>query len=360
MATPKKRGKAWRCMVYGGKDTDGKRIYISVTAPTKAECAYKAAQIQAAGPAPPEPVVQTVGEVVDRYIENCEATLSPTTVAGYKKTRRTRFPDLMRTPVSALSSESVQRAINAEMTRETERRYNLSGKTIKNAYGLISAALRHVCGLTFDVKLPKAAPRFLELPEPAAVMAAISGTEIELPCMLALWLSLSMSEVRGLKYSSIRHGCLYIDQVVVDVDGRPVEKAQAKTESRNRFLALPPELLALIRDRTDFDAYKRGEIPDGFLWPYSHDKIRHGLEKTGLGITFHQLRHLNASVMLRLGVPDKYAMERGGWSTPAVMKSVYQHTMSSERLRVDASVDAFFRDALKNATMKCNHEAQKP
>ena len=352
MATPKKRGKSWHCMVYLGKDAAGKRQYKSVTAATKAECAFLAAQIQKEGPQA-EPSALTVGEAIDRYIDSC-ATLSPSTLAGYRKIRRCWFPDLMTRSVSSLNSETLQKAINAEMTRETPRRHNLSSKTIKNAYGLVSASLRHICGLSFDVKLPKAAPRFLELPEPSLVISAIRETDVELPCMLALWLSLSMSEVRGLKYSSIRHGCIYIDQVVIDVDGRRVEKQRAKTETRSRVLSLPPELLELIRERTDFDAYQRGEIPDGFLWPYSRDKIRDGLVKTGLGITFHQLRHLNASVMLQLGVPDKYAMERGGWSTPAVMKAVYQHTFSAERRRVDASVDAFFRDSLQ----KCKHNMQ--
>ena len=51
---------------------------------------------------------------------------------------------------------------------------------------------------------------------------------------------------------------------------------------------------------------------------------------------------MNASVMLKLGVPDKYAMERGGWSTDRTMKTVYQHTFSAERQRVDALVDNYF------------------
>lgn len=43
------------------------------------------------------------------------------------------------------------------------------------------------------------------------------------------------------------------------------------------------------------------------------------LNTNGLAhITFHDLRHLNASVMLMLGIPDKYAMERGGWSSPNI------------------------------------------
>jgi hypothetical protein len=41
-------------------------------------------------------------------------------------------------------------------------------------------------------------------------------------------------------------------------------------------------------------------------------------------------------------VPDKYAMERGGWSTNNIMKSVYQHTFSAERKAVDDRIDDYF------------------
>jgi integrase len=67
---------------------------------------------------------------------------------------------------------------------------------------------------------------------------------------------------------------------------------------------------------------------------------KHGYE----GIRFHDLRHLNASVMLMLGIPDKYAMERGGWSTTSTLKSVYQETFSDERRSVDDRIDKYFED----------------
>ena len=67
-------------------------------------------------------------------------------------------------------------------------------------------------------------------------------------------------------------------------------------------------------------------------------------------MTFHDLRHLNASTMLALGIPDKYAMERGGWSSPNIMKSVYQHTFSSERDNVDKLIDDFFQKKIENIT----------
>lgn len=340
MATPKKmKSGRWRAQVYLGR-RDGKNIYASVTADTKNECALKAAQLKVQG-LPKKAEELTVGEAVDRYIESC-TLLSPTTISGYKHTKANFFKDLMEVSVSELTDMVVQGYINAESARKTYRGTTISPKSVRNAWGLISASLRHICHLTFDIKLPQNEPKFLELPEPDFVINAIQGTDVELPCMLALWLSLSMSEIRGLKYSSIRNGCIYIDQVLVDVEGKPTEKARAKVATRNRFLALPDVLLELIRRDTDFDRYERHEIFDDYLIPLTAHQIRNKFKKLMPKMTFHQLRHMNASVMLQLNVPEKYAMERGGWSTPHTMKRVYQHTFSAERRRVDDAIDAYF------------------
>ena len=59
-------------------------------------------------------------------------------------------------------------------------------------------------------------------------------------------------------------------------------------------------------------------------------------------ITFHDLRHINASLMAKLRIPDKYAQERGGWKTDHIMKSVYTETFSEERERVDGIIDGYF------------------
>ena len=73
-----------------------------------------------------------------------------------------------------------------------------------------------------------------------------------------------------------------------------------------------------------------------------YSRFKRLMNRNGIDITFHDLRHLNASVMLMLGVPDKYAMERGGWATDNILKSVYQQTFSSERKKVDAIIDGYF------------------
>ena len=97
------------------------------------------------------------------------------------------------------------------------------------------------------------------------------------------------------------------------------------------------------------DAYKQGE---GYIETRSVTAIgcrfRRVLAKAGVPhMTFHQLRHMNASVMAALNVPEKYAQERGGWKTPHTMKRVYQHTFSREREVVDKTIDNFFEGVLK-------------
>ena len=55
-----------------------------------------------------------------------------------------------------------------------------------------------------------------------------------------------------------------------------------------------------------------------------YNKFSRLLKKYGLPhMAFHDLRHVNDSVMALLRVPDKYAQERGGWKSDHVMKKVY-------------------------------------
>ena len=57
---------------------------------------------------------------------------------------------------------------------------------------------------------------------------------------------------------------------------------------------------------------------------------------------FHDLRHLKVA----LGVPDLYAMERGGWKTKSTLNRVYQHTLSAERQALDQKIDQYFESLL--------------
>ena len=198
--------------------------------------------------------------------------------------------------------------------------------------------------LDLNVTLPAKVPKLKDLPTAAQVIHMIRGTDIELPCMLALWLSLRMSEVRGLQFGDYKDGVLTIRRSKLYIGGDDVVREVNKTYNSTRRLVVPEYVGKLI------EAVPH-ESEEDFIVPVNYQIIRKHLRKlakeNGYTLTFHDLRHLNASIMLMLGIPDKYAMERGGWSTTDTLKAVYQHTFSDERKHVDELIDGFFDDILR-------------
>ena len=350
MAKAKKtKSGSWTMRVYAYTDAKGKQ-YKRITADTRAECEYLAAQFKTTDRKQVEKVKLTVGEAVDQYIGLCKV-LSPATVSGYLKIRRNGFQDLMDVRVVDLDEKLLQQAINIESMR-IGRRGRISPKTLANEWGLISSALWHISRVKYDVRLPKRPRSFKDYPEPKVVMDMVKDTLIELPCMLSLWLSFSMSEIRGLKWTDIKNDVITINRVMVDVDGHPTVKDAAKAEMRKRRHRLPQYIQELLAKTPHTSEY---------IVPLRHEQIykrfKRLCKKNGLDLTFHDLRHLNASVMLQLNIPEKYAMERGGWKTPNVMKSVYQHTFSAERIAIDDQVDAYF-EQLRTKSMTPRYDTK--
>lgn len=344
---------AWRALVYSHTEkVDGKDIrrYESFTSWDEDEANFLAAEFKLTKKKRKKPANHdlTVSETIDKYLTMREL-LSPTTIEGYKKIKKYAFKNIMSVKVKNLDNEGMQLAINEEAKRTTLRGSLIAPKTVANEYGLLSTAIHKIHGVKFDIVLPKRPSKNVELPEPQEVIKAIKGTWVELPCMLAIWLSFSMSEIRGLKCSSIKDGIICIDQVIVDVENKSFEKLTGKAERRIRKHQLPAYLINLIEQQETYKEYlKTGE--DCFLIPLTRNQIygrfKTITEEAKMNISFHDLRHLNASVMLMLNIPDKYAMERGGWKTPHTMKKVYQHTFSAERKIVDKKIDDFFNDLL--------------
>lgn len=350
MATPKKlpSGK-WRVQVYD-KDT-GKRL--SFTADTKRKADLLAIEWQE-GKRESQENGPTVGEAVEKYIEGRDGVLSPTTIQAYRRMSRDYISPIMRNvPIKNVTRQMVQSAIMELSNKVSERTGRpISPKTIHNFYGMLIAALKEADpDLRIDAALPKIQKRFIELPPVEDVIQAIKGTDIELPALLAMWLSLSMSEIRGIRVGAIKDGVLTIQESVVDVNNIAVHKNATKAYDRTRRLAIPEYIMNLIKQT---DAYKRG---DGYIETRSGNAVtarfRRVLKAADVPyMTFHQLRHMNASVMVALGVPNLYAQERGGWSTDHTLKRVYQHTFSKERETVDRTVDSYFENIIgaKNCT----------
>ncbi len=302
----------------------------AVTAPTKREAEYLARKMQFEAKQEND---QTVGEMIRAYIDSRDGILSPSTIAGYERILRNLT--ITDTPVKRLD---YQRFVNDLSKTVTRRGKPTSPKSISNICGLIEAASKYA-GITLTASRPALRKNTVTLLEPSTIISLVRGSDIELPVMLAMWLSLSMSEIRALTVASVRGEYLTVRGAVVDVDGVPTYKESNKAFDRTRTLRIPPTILDLIHQT---DAWKRGE---GFLVPLSGQAIYKRWQRLQDGtqkMTFHALRHLNASIMMALGLPDTYAMERGGWSSRQTLNRVYQHTLAGRKPDYDDRIDAYF------------------
>lgn len=288
----------------------------------------------------------TLAEAIDAYIKNHISLCSPTTIQDYRCIQKFAFRDLMDMKLKDLDEVILTEAVNAEARRKKHRckkSIPISAKRLKNEWGLITAVLNTYCkGLEYAITLPKVPERVPDLLPAKTVLEMIHDTDIELPVLLACWLSYSMSEVRGLtKSKSLKGNYLLIAETVVNVNNQPYRKDIGKNPHRNRMHRIPSYIMQLI-DKIDGDII----VPMSGSALY-HKWIRlqesHGVKQH---MTFHDLRHLSASVMALLRVPDKYAQERGGWKSDKVMKNVYMQTITEEREKVDDMVDNYFQDIL--------------
>lgn len=334
-----------------------KRIYHSITAASSKEADLKKAEIKAGIRTVNKPSDMTLYNAIDKYISSSDALLSPATIRGYRTIQRNAFRTLMPVLLSDLTTDTLRSAVNAECKRTTGKNNPkpISSKTVINEYGLISAVLNeYMPTLDTAVMLPQIEHNKHELSTPDVIFQIVKGSSIELPVLLAMWLSLTASEILGLsKSKSISADGLYItvkEVIVKDENNKNVVKNKGKQPSRDRTLRIPDYIKQLI-DQVETDrliTITGTALSKRFNRLITNAGIPH--------MTFHDLRHVNASVMALLHVPDKYAQERGGWKTDHIMKSTYMQTFSSERASVDEQIDAYMQDALFKNSVERNRE----
>lgn len=322
----------WTCRVrVGGQD-------VSVTRPTKAEAQAEAMAIKYGLKAPDTPrVTMTLAEAYAAYLTSRESVLSPSTVAGYKRLERNTFQRLMPMQISAITSEHIQREISA-MVREGK-----SPKYVANAEGLLSSVLKQAMPKKqFSLRLPPKRKPNLRQPddkEIGAIMVAFRGSAVELPVLMALWMGMRLSEILGARHEDIDGGKLHICRaVVLDENNQPAEKDSAKTYAGDRWVSVPGYIAQLIaatgRDSGPLVTFSGAAIYKRFV---------RTLDQAGIPrCRFHDLRHINAAVMVRLGVDSKYAQERNGWASDRMYKQVYAYAMSDQMAAINESIDDYF------------------
>ena len=227
----------------------------------------------------------------------------------------------------------------------------MSPKSVRNMYGLVSAALRqnniHIGGITLPQrgKIEYATPFDSDL---GAIFRALEGTSLEIPALLAAWCSLRRSEILGLRYGDIDagRGMIHIRRARVYVGAQDHIKG-TKTDASARTVFLPDYIRDRINasrgDATDDDYIVK--IKGGSITKCFNDRLR----RAGLPICrFHDLRHAFVSILAAHGVDGKYIQEMGGWSNDGVLNAVYKQTNEDVMRKISKGVDDVFLGILQH------------
>ena len=315
---------------------DGKRS--NKTFHTKEEAAYWAVGLKTkAIEDNRDPTSLTLTAAVDRYIESKSSILSPSTIKGYR-TLQSMLGDIEKTNLNDLTQEKVQRWVNKLSKSKAP-------KTIQNAHGLLSAVLKEYRpSMALRTTLPAKIKHEIQIPseeELKAIIAGCRGTKYELPIMLAICLGLRQSEILGLEWKDIDGDYLNIRRAIVMGEDGPIEKG-TKTYSGTRRVHLPNYIQILFRKHPHEGDHIINASGKAIYSGFSRICAKQGLSH----FRFHDLRHVNASAMLAVGVPDKYSMKRMGHATNNMLKTTYQHTIKEKEKEYDKKIEDYIETLL--------------
>lgn len=339
MASAKKLPSGnWRVRIYIGKDNNGKPVYKSITAESKKE-AERLAAVYETDKKRKEFNGLTVGETIDQYIKNCSNVLSPASIRKYDSMRRNNFKPIENKYIKDMKQSDYQAFVN-------EISMDHAPKTVDSICGLLTASLKALGNDTnIELKRPKKKKKPFTIPTDEQVKLFIksAGSDaMQLAFILGATLGLRRSEICALAWEDVDGDVLHISKAMVQDKNNQWVIKSTKTNAGTRDI----EIYDYIKER--LSALKpAGAKEKDRIFTFTPSAITMRFYKVskdaGINCRFHDLRHYNASIMLALGIPDKYAMQRMGHATPNMLKNVYQHLIDQKEKEVADEVNEYMK-----------------
>lgn len=321
---------SWRCEVYVNNER------YSFVDTDKDEAIRKAMLCKLSNNSDPEIARKsheliTLSEAIDKYIEDRENILSPSTIKSYKSYQKHRIQSVIDLPLSA--NINWQRVINQESKE-------VSPKTVKNVWGMVTAVLNDNKVAYEDVALPariKGDPVFLQPEEIKTLVKVVEGHRFEMIYLLCLH-GLRRSEACAMKPENIKDGYIHVRGAkVYNADGEFILRKENKTYESHRDLPVMIERLNILASQCSTEFLVTNK-PSSAVHPLKTVCRQNNLTEVNL----HQLRHSFASLCYHLGIPEMQCMEFGGWSDINVMRKIYTHLASTDRKKAEEKLKDFF------------------
>jgi integrase len=300
---------------------------------------------------------QRVDQFLEKWLEDViKPSVQPKTFTSYAQLTRHHLIDgLGRFPLERLSPQNVQAFLNAKSQA------GLSPRTVQYLRAILRAALnqalrwnlvgRNVAELVDPPRQVRYRPRFLDVDEARAFLAAVAGDRLEALYILQLTLGLRPGEALGLTWEDVD-----LDKGRLAVHHQQQgEDVKTDTAAGRRTLAIPELTLHALYEHREQQQAKRVTTITKLVFrtdrgtPLSERNVvrdfKAKLAAAGLpkNIRLYDLRHSCASFLVAQGVHPRQIMELLGHSSIRVTMDTYSHIMAQDRRAAEAIDRVFSR-----------------
>ena len=319
---------------------------ISITRRTEAQCRNEARLLKAEAKAGKrqranrQAQEKTLAEIETEYVDANRAVLSPATVRSYLAYIKHRFTDYSCKPIKLIKWQEM---INLELQ-------DVSEKTVRNAWGLVSVSLKSAGIPVPDVKLAQVPVNEISFLQPDEILKfceTIKGKPYETAALLMLH-GLRLSEVCGLTWGNVTENTITVRGAMVrGPDGMVTKRTNKNSTSTRTLPVMIPRLSELLQAGGPKNETVVKIHPSNLL-----DDVKRACREAGITeTTCHGLRHSFASLCYRTpGVSERQVMQWGGWSNIQTMHKIYIRIAAKDETEAARAVREFFKTETKTET----------